>query len=190
MTERKAIQITEVGTRDGFQAEPEFISTEDKVRTINALVDAGVPRIEYSSFVSPRAIPQLADAAEVLKGVNHDKDTEFVALIANATGARRAADAGVRDLVVVVSASESHNAKNVNRTVEESLKGFEEVAMIADDANMLVHGAIATGLGCPFEGDVPLERIGMITERFQTLGFTGVGLGAEPWLYVAACDRP
>ncbi|MCH9674667.1 MAG: hydroxymethylglutaryl-CoA lyase [Gammaproteobacteria bacterium] len=177
MADAKFIQITEVGTRDGFQAESKFISTSEKIQTINALVAAGVPRIEYSSFVSPRAIPQLADAAEVLKGLNHQTGAEFVALIANAKGARRAADAGVKDLVVVVSASESHNKKNVNRSVSESLVGFEEVAMIADDAGITVHGAIATGLGCPFEGDVPLSQIGLIAERFQALGFSGVGLG-------------
>ena len=173
----QAIQITEVGTRDGFQAEREFISTEEKIGTINALIASGVSRIEYSSFVSPRAIPQLADAAEVFSRVNKAAGTAFVALIANAKGARRAVAAGVSEVVVVISASESHNKKNVNRTVDESLAEFEEIVMIAADATMTVHGAIATGLGCPFEGDIPLAQIGYIAERFQQLGFTGISLG-------------
>ena len=176
MSNRPArVQVTEVGTRDGFQAEPKFIPTETKVRIINDLVAAGVPRLEYSSFMSPRAVPQLADSAEVLKGA--DRSATMMGLIANAKGARRGVDAGVDELVVVISASESHNRKNVNRSVDESLDGFEEVALIAGDANVPVHGAIATAFGCPFEGDVPLEQIGYIAERFEKLGFHGIGLG-------------
>ena len=169
------VQVTEVGTRDGFQAEPDFIPTETKVRIINELVAAGVPRLEYSSFMSPRAVPQLADSVEVLRGVN--RDAAMMGLIANAKGARRGVDAGVDELVVVISASESHNRKNVNRSVDESLDGFEEVAVIAGDANVPVHGAIATAFGCPFEGDVPFEQVGYIADRFAKLGFHGIGLG-------------
>ena len=184
------VQVTEVGTRDGFQAEPKFIPTETKVRIINDLVAAGVPRLEYSSFMSPRAVPQLADSAEVLKGV--DRSSTMMGLIANAKGARRGVDAGVDELVVVISSSESHNRKNVNRSVDESLDGFEEVALIAADANVPVHGAIATAFGCPFEGDVPFEQIGYIAERFERLGFHGIGLGdttgmATPPLVTGLC---
>lgn len=169
------VQVTEVGTRDGFQAEPDFIPTETKIRVINDLVAAGVPRLEYSSFMSPRAVPQLADATEVLKGV--DRSAKMMGLIANAKGARRGVDAGVDELVVVLSASESHNQKNVNRSVDESLESFEEVALIAGDANIPVHGAIATAFGCPFEGEVPFEQVSRIAERFERLGFHGFSLG-------------
>jgi hydroxymethylglutaryl-CoA lyase len=184
------VQVTEVGTRDGFQAEPKFIPTETKVRIINDLVAAGVPRLEYSSYMSPRAVPQLADSVEVLRGV--DRGSTMMGLIANAKGARRGVDAGVDELVVVISASDSHNRKNVNRGVDESLDGFEEVAMIAGDANVPVHGAIATAFGCPFEGDVPFKQIGYIAERFEKLGFHGIGLGdttgmATPPLVAGLC---
>jgi hydroxymethylglutaryl-CoA lyase len=173
----KKVQITEVGTRDGFQAEATFIPTERKIEVIDALVAAGVPRLEYSSFMSPRAVPQLADAAEVYKGSDHSRGASFVALIANAKGARRAADAGVDEIAIVLSASESHNKKNVNRSVDESLAGFAEVADIANDAGIPLHGAIATAFGCPFEGDVSHEQIGHIAKRFVELGFHGVSLG-------------
>lgn len=184
------VQVTEVGTRDGFQAESRFIPTGAKIRIVNELVGAGVSRLEYSSFVSPRAVPQLADSVEVLRGV--DRGATMMGLIANAKGARRGVDAGVDELVVVISASESHNRKNVNRSVDASLDGFEEVAEIAGEANVPVHGAIATAFGCPFEGDVPFERIGYIAERFEKLGFHGVGLGdttgmATPPLVTGLC---
>ncbi len=186
------VRITEVGTRDGFQAEPRFIPTETKIRIIDRLIDAGVPRLEYSSFMSPRAVPQTADAAEVLAGVDRSRGASLVALIANAKGARRAVDAGVDEIVVVLSASESHNRKNVNRSVDESLAGFREVAEIAHEAGTPVHGAIATAFGCPFEGEVPREQVGRIAREFRTLGFQGVSLGdttgmATPPLVRALC---
>ena len=115
------VTVTEVGTRDGFQAESEFIATETKIRLLNELIEAGVPRLEFSSFVSPRAIPQLSDALDVLNGIRRDKGTRLAALVPNPRGAARAAEAGVDEMVVFVSASESHNQKNVNRSIAESL---------------------------------------------------------------------
>jgi hydroxymethylglutaryl-CoA lyase len=171
------VTITEVGTRDGFQAESQFVDTSVKVRLINALTEAGVPRIEFSSFVSPRAIPQLADVVDVLNGVIRSPNTTLAALVPNARGASRAAEAGVDQMVTFVSASESHNLKNVNRTVEESLRGFDEVARIAAIDNIEVHGAIATAFGCPFEGDVSLDSVERIARHYQSLGFTAISLG-------------
>ena len=193
-TGAKRIEVTEVGPRDGFQAESDFIPTEHKVRFINDLIRAGVPRIEFSSFVSPRAVPQMADVLEVLDGLDRSTDTVLCALVPNARGAERAADAGVDEIVVFLSASESHNLKNVNRSVEDSLKGFEDVANIAAKAGIPVHGAIATAFGCPFEGDVPVERLGDIARRYQQLGFEGYGLGdttgmATPPLVRQACEH-
>ena len=170
-------QITEVGTRDGFQAERAFIPTGQKIEFIDRLADAGVPRIEATSFVSPRAVPQLADAAEVMAGVDRTRATVLAALVPNKRGALRAAEAAVDEMVVFVSASESHNRKNVNRTVEESLAGFEDVARVADDAGIAVSGAISVSFGCPFEGEVAPERVGEIARRFQQLGFAGASLG-------------
>ena len=212
-------QITEVGPRDGFQAERGFIPTGQKIEFVNRLIDAGVPRIEATSFVSPRAVPQLADAEEVMRGVDRTRGAVLAALVPNKRGALRAAEAkvdemvvfvrpyprggacragaeqarGVRQgrMVVFVSASESHNRKNVNREIEESLAGFEDVARVAGEAGTPVYGAISTAFGCPFEGEVPAARVGEIARRFQQLGFTGVSLGdttgmATPPLVAAA----
>jgi hydroxymethylglutaryl-CoA lyase len=176
MSMPKRVQITEVGTRDGFQAEAEFIPTQTKIDVINQLMDAGVSRIEYSSFVSPRAVPQLADTVEVLQGVDRGRAT-LVALVANAKGAERAAAARCDEIVVVLSASESHNIKNVNRSVEESLAGMDDIMRHATSAGIRVHGAIATAFGCPFEGDVPIAQVVRIAKRLQAAGFAGVGLG-------------
>jgi len=185
------VEITEVGTRDGFQAEREFIPTETKIEVIDALQDAGVPRIEYSSFVSPRAVPQLADTLEVLQGVKRGKAT-LVALIANAKGAERAAEARCDEIVVVLSASESHNIKNVNRGVDESLAGMDAIMAHAARVGIPVHGAIATAFGCPFEGDVPTEQVVRIARHLEAAGFAGVGLGdttgmATPPLVTRTC---
>ena len=172
-------EITEVGPRDGFQAERGFIPTARKVEFIDRLIDAGVPRIEATSFVSPRAVPQLADAEEVMRGVGRGRRRGAVlaALVPNERGALRAAEAGVDEMVVFLSASESHNRKNVNRSIEESLAGFEEVARVAEEAAIPVHGAISTAFGCPFEGDVPAAQVAGIARRFQEIGFAGASLG-------------
>ena len=188
----KKVLVGEVGPRDGLQIERDFISTATKIELIDGLIDAGVKEIEYSSFVSPRAVPQLADAAEVLAALDRTKGTHLVALVPNAKGAERAVEAGVDELRIFVSASESHNRKNVNRAIEDSLRGFEEVVRIASAADRPVSGAIATSFGCPFEGDVPVEQVGMIAKRFAELGFVGVGLGdttgmATPPLVAERC---
>jgi hydroxymethylglutaryl-CoA lyase len=188
----RRVTVTEVGPRDGFQIERDFIPTATKIELINQLVDAGLPIIEYSSFVSPRAVPQLADAAEVLKGVDRSKGTKFAALVPNAKGAERAAEAGVDEIRVFVSASETHNRKNVNRPVEDSLAGFADVMRIANETRIPVEGAIATSFGCPFEGEVPVAQVGMIAGRFRDLGMQGVTLGdttgmATPSLVAERC---
>ena len=192
MARPKKVLVGEVGPRDGLQIEADFIPTATKIELINQLIDAGLPEIEYSSFVSPRAVPQLADAAEVLAGLNRSTGVHLVALVPNGKGATRAIEAGVDEIRVFVSASESHNRKNVNRAVEDSLEGFEEVMKIADAADMPVSGAIATSFGCPFEGDIPVEQVGMIARRFLDLGMVGVGLGdttgmATPPLVAERC---
>ncbi|MDX1431073.1 MAG: hydroxymethylglutaryl-CoA lyase [Gammaproteobacteria bacterium] len=193
MTQPKKVQVTEVGPRDGFQAERGFIPTDQKIEFINRLIDAGVPRIEATSFVSPRAVPQMADAEEVMRGVDRSKGAVLTALVPNKRGALRAAEAAVDEMVVFLSASESHNRKNVNCSIEDSLKAFEDVARVAEDAGIPVHGAIATSFGCPFEGDVPAANVAAIAKRYQALGFVGVGLGdttgmATPPLVRAAVE--
>jgi hydroxymethylglutaryl-CoA lyase len=171
------VEVTEVGPRDGLQSEKRFVPTDKKIELVNRLIEAGVPRLEVTSFVSPKAVPQLADAAEVMAGVDRSRGACLSALVPNKRGALRAAEARVDEMVVFASASESHNRTNVNRTLEESLKGFEDVVQVAREAGIRVHGAIATAFGCPFEGDVPASRVGEIARRYQEMGIAGVSLG-------------
>ena len=127
--------------------------------------------------MSPRAVPQLADAEEVMRGIDRTRGAVISALVPNKRGALRAAESEVDEMVVFVSASESHNRKNVNRAIEESLVGFEDVARVAEEAGIPVHGAISVAFGCPFEGDVAAVRVGEIARRLQQIGLAGVSLG-------------
>ena len=173
----KKVKVTEVGPRDGFQSEKTILNTEDKIDVINNLIDAGFPRIEVSSFVSPKAIPQLADAATILENVKRNHETTLAALVPNARGALRAVDAKLDEIVVFLSASESHNKKNVNRSVKDSLLGFKEIADIAGKNNIPIQGDIATAFGCPFEGNVSAKRLAEISKEYKMMGFKGVTLG-------------
>jgi len=177
MSDSARITVVEVGSRDGFQMEREFIPTATKIEIINRLVKTGLRRFEATSFVSPKAIPQMRDAAEVVAGVERVPGLCLAAMVPNPKGAENAAKAGIDEMVVFVSASESHNRSNVNRSIAESLKGFENVAEIAAKAGIPLHGAVAVAFGCPFEGDVAPEKVGRIVERMHALGLTGVTLG-------------
>ena len=173
----RKVKVTEVGPRDGFQSEKTILNTDDKIDVINNLIDAGFPRIEVSSFVSPKAIPQLADAATILEKVKRNHETTLAALVPNARGALRAVDAKLDEIVVFLSASESHNKKNVNRSVKDSLLGFREIADIAGKNNIPIQGDIATAFGCPFEGNVSVKRLAEISKEYKMMGFKGVTLG-------------
>jgi hydroxymethylglutaryl-CoA lyase len=173
----KEVKITEVGPRDGFQSEKTVLKTEDKIDIINNLIEAGFPRIEVSSFVSPKAIPQLADAEIILNKVNRSSKTTLAALVPNARGALRAVEAKIDEIVVFLSASESHNKKNVNRSVKESLSGFKEIADIAGKNNIPIQGDIATAFGCPFEGNISPKKLADISKEYKLMGFKGVTLG-------------
>ena len=173
----KEVKITEVGPRDGFQSEKTVLKTEDKIDIINNLIEAGFPRIEVSSFVSPKAIPQLADAEIILNKVNRSSTTTLAALVPNARGALRAVEAKIDEIVVFLSASESHNKKNVNRSVKESLLGFKEIVDIAGKNNIPIQGDIATAFGCPFEGNISSKKLADISKEYKLMGFKGVTLG-------------
>ena len=149
--DRKVI-VTEVGTRDGFQAEPAFIPTATKAAILMALVDAGVASFEATSFVSPRAVPQMADAAELMRRVDRRAGVRLQALVPNAKGAQAAAAVRVDMMVCFLSASESHNQANLNKPIAASLDDVAEVAATAGAAGIPVRGAVATAFGCPFEG--------------------------------------
>lgn len=170
------VSICEVGTRDGFQIEPDFIATEQKVEVVNLLSDAGVPRIEVTSFVHPKAVPQLRDAEAVMAAIRRRPGTRYAALVPNEKGAVRAVDAGVDALHTVVSASESHNLANVNMTVAESLDKLRAVMLVAERAKVHVGCGISTSFGCPFEGDVPLVRLDSVVARLIGMGARAIGL--------------
>lgn len=171
------VHVTEVGLRDGLQNEATRLSTDDKVALVRSLVAAGVREFELTSFVSPRAVPALADAAELVAALGDIPDVHWSALVPNVRGAERALAAGVDSVVLFVSASQTHNAKNVNRDVATSLAGFAEVARLLDGSDVELRGAIATAFGCPFEGDVDVVAVGDIARAFADLGARHVSLG-------------
>ena len=146
------VTICEVGTRDGFQIEPEFIPTDVKIEVVDLLSEAGVPRIEVTSFVHPKAVPQLRDAEMVMARIRRRPGTQYAALVPNDKGAVRAVDAGVDAIHTVLSASESHNLANVNMTIAESLDKLRAVLQVAARAPVVVSCGISTSFGCPFEG--------------------------------------
>ena len=173
---RPRVSITEVGTRDGFQAEPKLIPAEIKAEIIDALIAAGVRHIEATSFVSPRAVPQLADAHDMLARIRHRADAHIAALVPNARGAERGLGAGVDEMVCFVSASETHNQTNLNASIAGSLANVAEIAGIARGKTPL-RGAVACAFGCPFEGDVSVEVVLRIVEAYARLGVDRLTLG-------------
>jgi hydroxymethylglutaryl-CoA lyase len=174
-----SVRIREVGPRDGFQNEPETISTDDKVRLIDMLSASGLSRIEITSFVRPDVIPQLADAAEVLAAVQRRDGVAFSVLVPNRRGLERALEMRERldEVSVFLSASETHNRHNVNRSVEESIAGLEETLATAGEAGLRREGVIATSFGCPYEGEVAVERVVELGERLAAAGCEEVGFG-------------
>jgi hydroxymethylglutaryl-CoA lyase len=173
------VRIREVGPRDGFQNEPETIPTAEKVRLIDLLSASGLRRLEVTSFVRPDVIPQLADAEDVLRGVQRRDGVSFSVLIPNERGLERALGLRERfdEINVFVSASETHNRRNVNRSVEDSLAGLEATLATAGEAGLRREGVISTSFGCPYEGEVPPERVFAIAERLVTVGCEEVGFG-------------
>src|SRR3954451_9960913 len=151
------VRIREGGPRDGFQNEPEIIPTEDKVRLIDMLAATGLPRLEVTSFVRADVIPQLADADEVLGRIQRPSGVSYSVLIPNERGLERALAQRERfdEINVFLSATESHNKKNVNRSIEDSLTGLEATLAGAREAGLRCEGVISTSFGCPYEGEVP-----------------------------------
>ena len=172
----KAVSLREVGPRDGFQMERDFIPTETKIEIVNGLAGAGIRLFEVTSFVSPKAIPQLRDAADVVAGINRFKGLEVGALVPNVRGAENAARAGVDEMVLLVSASESHNKSNVNQTIEDSLNGFETVVKIASEARIALRCSMSVVFGCPFEGEVNPEKVTRVVRRMISLGINRISL--------------
>lgn len=177
MTLPDRVEIVEVGMRDGLQIESEFVPTGTKIDILNALIDAGVRHFEATSFVSPRAVPQLRDATDVLAGVRKKPGVVLAALAPNRKGVERALESKADEVVVFLSATETHNTKNLNRPIEQSLRDIEQISTLLKDKPLRRKGAIAVAFGCPFEGDVDLGVVKTIFNQFVRLGFNGVTLG-------------
>jgi hydroxymethylglutaryl-CoA lyase len=173
------VRIREVGPRDGFQNEPEVIPTADKVRLIDRLARTGVKRLEATSFVRPDVIPQLADARDVLQQIDPPGDVAITVLIPNERGLDHALELRDRfqEINVFLSASETHNRKNVNRSIEESLTGLEAVLARGREAGLRCEGVISVSFGCPYEGDVPEERVFAIARRLRDAGAQEIAFG-------------
>ncbi|HMD52157.1 MAG TPA: hydroxymethylglutaryl-CoA lyase [Solirubrobacteraceae bacterium] len=187
----RAVRVREVGPRDGFQNEPEVIPTERKVELIDALARTGLRRIEVTSFVRPEVIPQLADAPEVLRRIDVPAGVSISVLIPNERGldaalrvlgedrggGRRGGRPPFEQINVFLSASETHNRRNVNRTIAESLSGVEVVLARAREAGLRREGVISTSFGCPYEGHVPPDRVLEIAARLRDAGAEEIGFG-------------
>ncbi len=170
------ISIREVGPRDGLQNE-DPVPTEAKVRLLDALSATGVKRIEAVSFVHPKAIPQMADADEVWAAAKRNPEVRYSALIPNSRGAQRALDAGFREIEVVVSASDTHNRRNVNRSTDESLDDITALIALLHEAGASVEVIISTSFGCPYEGDIDPARVAAIVDRAVADGADRVAFG-------------
>jgi len=179
------VTVYEVGPRDGLQNEAASLSTPDKLALVRALADAGLRRIEATSFVSPRWIPQLADADPIVSALPRAEGVTYVVLVPNAKGLERLVEALRRAgdtrpevaAAVFMSASESHNRKNLNRTVAESLRELEDLVPAARARGLRVRGYVSTVFGCPYEGAVEPERAAAVAERLLSFGCEQISLG-------------
>ena len=174
-----SVRIREVGPRDGFQNEPEVIPTAAKVRLIELLLASGIQRLEVTSFVRPDVIPQLADAEQVLGAVTRPGGVAFSVLIPNERGLERALELRDRfdEVNLFLSASETHNRKNVNRSIAESLEGLERVIGRSREAGLRCEGVISVAFGCPYEGPVSRARVFEIAERLIAAGCEEIAFG-------------
>ncbi len=172
-----AVKVKEVGPRDGLQAEEAILSTEDKLRLIDCLADAGLREIETSSFVNPKAIPPLADAAEVFANLDRRPGVVYSAIVPNEKGAHRAVEAGTDEIQVFLAATESYNQSNVRMSVEESLEQSARVAEIVLEANIPFVAVLSTAFGCPYEGAVSAERVLDICGRLIEIGVGEITFG-------------
>ncbi len=170
------IFINDVAVRDGFQSEPDFIATDDKIRLIDRLSCTGLAKIEVTSFVSPKAIPNLRDAAEVMQGITRQPSVVYVALVPNERGCERALAAGVDEINLVMSIGETHNLANMRMTCAQSLEQFRRVMTLVRGTSMRVNGTIATAFGCPFDGEQPIYRVLWAAEQYLGMGMHSITL--------------
>lgn len=172
----RRVHLVEVGPRDGFQMEKMFIPTDLKIKVVDAIAHAGVRKIEATSFVSPKAIPQLADAPEVMSRIERVPGVRYTVLIANLKGAERAVATRVDGLRMVVCASEAYNQKNVRMSIAESLRACDAVVGFAPKTKTPVEVAIGLAFGCPFEGAVPEDRVLRLAKTFAGMGIREISI--------------
>jgi hydroxymethylglutaryl-CoA lyase len=171
------VKVVEVGPRDGLQNEKVTIPTEAKIEYITALADSGLKVIEAGAFVSPKWVPQMADTAEVYQGIPKDPGIEFPVLVPNMKGLERAIEAGVKSIAIFTAASDTFNKRNINMTIDESFVNYAPVTARARAEGMRVRAYISTAFGCPYEGDVPPEKVLEVSARLLDLGCYEVSVG-------------
>ena len=173
----KKIQIVEVGPRDGWQNEKMWVETETKIALIEKLADAGLTKIEATSFVSPKWVPQMKDAFVVLSGIERRPGVTYQVLTPNLKGFERALEGGVTEVAVFGAASEAFSQKNINCSISESVERFRPVIEAAQKNSVRVRGYISCVLGCPYEGEVPLENVVNLAEKMLKMGCYEISLG-------------
>jgi len=173
----KKIQIVEVGPRDGLQNEKEWVRTETKIALIEKLAEAGITKIETASFVSPKWVPQMSDAFEVLSGIERRRGVTYSVLTPNLKGFERALEAGTTEVAVFGAASEAFSQKNINCSISESVERFRPVLAAAHKNRIRVRGYISCVLGCPYQGEVSVERVVNLAAQMSEMGCSEISLG-------------
>ncbi|MDX1454277.1 MAG: hydroxymethylglutaryl-CoA lyase, partial [Gammaproteobacteria bacterium] len=171
------VRIVEVGPRDGLQNEKQEIDTATKIEFIDRLTTTGLESIEVTSFVSPKWIPQLADASDVFQGIQKREGVHYPVLVPNEKGMERAIEVGAKEVSIFTAASESFNQKNINASISESLERFEPVMAMARDNDILVRGYVSCVLGCPYEGDIAPEAVAEVAAELFRMGCYEISLG-------------
>ncbi|MDE1181547.1 hydroxymethylglutaryl-CoA lyase [Paraburkholderia sp.] len=166
----KAVKIVEVGPRDGLQNEKNFVPTAIKIDLVNRLAAAGIRNVEAASFVSPKWVPQMADGADVMAGIERRPGTIYSVLTPNMRGFEGALAAKADEIVIFGAASEAFSQKNINCSIAESIERFAPVVKAAKDAGLRIRGSVSCALGCPYQGDVPIESVIDVVQRFSALG--------------------
>ncbi|WP_339490801.1 hydroxymethylglutaryl-CoA lyase [Pseudomonas sp. EL_65y_Pfl2_R95] len=172
----KRLYIQEVATRDGFQIEPNFVATQDKIALINRLSHTGLAKIEATSFTSPKAIPNLRDAEEVMRSIERVPGVEYTVLVPNVKGCERALSCQVDEVNLVMSASDTHGLANLRMTPDQSLKQFKEIIEVTRGSKVFINASLSTTFGCPFEGDVAESRVYELIQGLTDIGVQGITL--------------
>ena len=172
----KRLYIQDVATRDGFQIEPNFVATEDKIALIDYLSHTGLAKVEVTSFTSPKAIPNLRDAEEVMRGIQRVPGVEYTVLVPNVRGCERALSCQVDEINLVMSASNTHGLANLRMTPEQSLQQFKEIIEVTRGSGVFINASLSTTFGCPFEGDVAESRVYELIQKLTDIGVQGVTL--------------